>query len=371
MVIYYFGADDTWENLLKSGFRRRNTCILKALSENADVEKIFLVRPVLRNKLVVSLLKKNKNKQSKVVDVFSTNFLPHKYFKKPNIWLNRLLIYCQTKRKNLSSDIIWSYWPGGFFTAENAGLIGTKIFDADHNIAEDPNNKYINKELYMKNLLTIGDKSDYILSSARSMIKWYQGKTKSTLYRLRNGVDIMRFLEKKHQQENVIGYVGTLSKWIDYDLFEEIVLLNKNKKFVIIGEPYLSDGYKQLEKYDNVQFVGNKTAKEVAALLPTFTLALNIYRKHHALDVDSMKLYEYIASNIPVICNEYHEYLNEDFQGLLLLGNNLEDLQKHINTVFNNSQFTSRSTVLSFLENVTWDKRVSAFLSILKKNLEY
>ena len=81
MNIFYFGADYTWGEMQKKGFRRRNTCILKALAENDSVNKIFVVRKVTLQTFVGWLISK-RTEYRKVDDICYASFLPNSLLEK-------------------------------------------------------------------------------------------------------------------------------------------------------------------------------------------------------------------------------------------------------------------------------------------------
>ncbi len=78
MNVYYFGADKPWEELLEFGFRRRNTCILKALVESPHTGKVYVVRKVTRQQFLKQLFKKKKD-TGKVQDLAFASLFPEKW----------------------------------------------------------------------------------------------------------------------------------------------------------------------------------------------------------------------------------------------------------------------------------------------------
>jgi glycosyltransferase involved in cell wall biosynthesis len=162
-----------------------------------------------------------------------------------------------------------------------------------------------------------------------------------------------------------IGYCGTLSRWIDYELFAALARRNPQWRFLIIGKPYLTEDWRVLEGLSNVNLLGEKPAAEVAMLIPTFDAALNLYRKHPALDVDSMKLYEYIAAGVPVVSTRYHDFLGEDFEDILLLGDSLDAIEQLLQDIEKNEGREKASRAAGFLQRSAWQKRVDNFLDTL------
>lgn len=364
MNVYYFGADRSWEELLNFGFRRRNTCILKALAESPQTDRVFVVRKGTRSEFWRQGLSRKKDPK-KVQDIVFASLLPDKWFGKLNRRLNAFVLHrlCGSEKP---TDILWAYWPKGFFTAVSSGLKGTIVFDADHNIIDDPSLSPADRPLREQHLLQIGAGSGYLLSSTRSMLDWFRARGFDQGVLLRNGVDATRFQPpSKSNRAFTIGYCGTLSRWIDYDLFAALAKRNPQWTFLIIGKPWLTDDWKVLEGLSNVQLLGEKKADEVAMLLPTFDAALNLYRKHPALDVDSMKLYEYIAAGVPVVSTHYHDFLSQDFEDILLLGDNLETIERLLEDLGKHENRQLAAKTPGFLQRSAWNRRVDEFLSTL------
>ncbi|MGG9972105.1 glycosyltransferase [Ferruginibacter sp. SUN002] len=371
MTVFYFGADGSWKDVSKNGFIRRNTCILKALVENDKVDKVFVVKKTSRYAFIRSFFKRSAN--AKVQDIVFASVLPESIAEKfglsfINRKINSLLIRIKCKKYD-PTDLLWCYWPKGYIDAKCSGLKGKLIFDADHNIIDDPNLPLQHKVEREKLLIEIGEKATYILSSTLSMIHWFNEKGFSNCVRLRNGVSSDRFKTNQIKSKNAaftVGYCGTLSKWIDYDLFEQLVQRNQTWDFVIIGTPYLTTDWEKLKAYKNVHFLGRKTESEVAEILPTFDVAINLYLHHTALDVDSMKLYEYIAAGVPVVSTPFHNNLKTDFSNLISIGNNIAEIENLIEkskSLGTNTEY--HTTKNFFLTESSWNKRVNTFIDAI------
>jgi glycosyltransferase involved in cell wall biosynthesis len=366
MNVYYFGADRSWEDLLKIGFRRRNTCILKALVESEYTYKVYVVRKTTLREFLKQLFKR-KDRSGKVQDVVFASLLPEKRFGNSNRRLNAFLLHRLWGRAQ-DTDILWAYWPNGYFTALSSGLRGTIVFDADHNIIDDPSIPSADLRQREKDLLGIGAAAQYILSSTRSMLDWFRARGFANGVLLRNGVDASRFQSPSQTRQKgafTIGYCGTLSQWIDYELFAALSRKNPQWRFLIIGKPYRTEDWRVLEGLPNVHLLGEKTATEVANLIPTFDAALNLYRRHPALDVDSMKLYEYIAAGVPVVSTRYHDHLGPDFEDILLLGDDLDTIGRLLQDVENGRIAGPGAKTSGFLQRSSWNKRVDEFLGSL------
>jgi len=341
---------------------------LKALAGSGRFDKVFLIhrtiRPRLRDKL-----KGKPGIGSPVKDVYFATLLPDReIFYSINRWLNRLQIFRQTRCRSRSVDLLFAYWPKGYLAWKATGLRGILLFDTDHHLIDDP---HLDDEqrLSRKSLFNlIFEDSDWIISSARSMLLWIRGHGFSRIERVRNGVDLSRFNgikqgNKASGKSPVIGYLGTLSHWIDWELLLMLVERNPSCLFQFIGKPFKSLEYKKLLGMPNVEFYGHQTPEEVVQSLKGFDVGLVLYRKHPGLDVDSMKIYEYLAAGVPVVSTRFHDHLKEDFNGLLYLGDRVDELERGISRALRAGNYREYERQ-EFLERCDWSKRAEEIIQL-------
>lgn len=357
--LYYFGSDGSWDEIKKAGFNRRNTNILLELGKLSLKFNVYNVRRT--TKCQIFNLIKSRNKTNEIIDVFVCSIIPeHLDLLNINLLFTRLLVLLQTLQFLKKKDIVWCYWPKGYLEACFLKMPGKWIFDADHNIIEDPNiEDKVEREKLLLHIVN-NKKVITVTASTRSMLEWFDSRGKKSI-RLRNGVALERFqdLNKKSKGAPIIGYCGTLSKWINWDwLFYAIEQL-PNHTFVFAGSPYKSDAFIKLNKYKNVKLMGFVKSYKLPQLLNTFDITIGLYLKHKALDVDSMKIYEYLACNKPVIVNNYHDNLNIDFNNYLKIVDSKENFVRAIkDTVIENKNYN--------LTYFTWESRVKNFISALE-----
>ncbi len=368
MNLFYFGTDKPWYDLLKIGFYRRNTWLLKSLIESKKFENIYIIHFTP----VSALLSKIKSRSH--YDIFFSNFFPQKilkyqfFYKINQIIIKILFVFQGVKNINSQKNIIWCYWPKGFIYAKNINLKGRYFFDTDHNIIDDENLDILQKNIQKDILLKAGQKCKKIITASRSMIAWYNNQGFDNVIRIRNGICLNRFSKIGHEKKNnnkvIIGYIGTLSRWINYDLFEKLIRRNPNWNFFIYGQNYKNNHAALLKKYSNVYFKGKVSAQEVPDIISQFDIALSLYKNEVWTDVDSMKIFEYFAAGVSVVSTSFHDYLDVDFENLLFIGSNVEELENHINYIIGKK---IKPNYKSFLEKNTWKKRVEEIIALINE----
>lgn len=367
MRLFFFGADDNWRGLCENGFHRRNSNILKAFVECNRFEKVYVVKRIAKHHWFSQW--KQQSKHGKVKDIIYCSILPEKkIFRIVNRWLAQFMVLWQAGVLPDSKDLVWCYWPGGYKDANYLNVGGQWIFDADHNIIEDPNldSNQLEKQERILEEIAYSPKIKAIASGTRSMLHWFEIiNPKVRVIRLRNGVDLQRFNFKKNDNSNgrktVIGYCGTLSRWINWDWLIQLIDDLPDCTFRFIGRAYKDANYMALETKENVELLGFKSAFETPKLIKEFDVAIGLYQAHPALDVDSMKLYEYLAANIPVVVNRFHPFLEEDFGQNLLIADTYYEFKQFIGQAIKLRK-ENNNAIPVFLTTATWEKRVNDFI---------
>jgi len=381
ICVYYFGADAPWEELVVHGFRRRNTCFLQSLVNNKDVSNIYVVRQSSRSDIIKNILK-SKRVTPKVKDIFTASFLPERKWIPFSKQINKLfigfLIFLQTGRFNKSSDIIWIYWLAAYLFARRIDIKGRYIFDVDHNIIGDDNLPDSEKDRVSKLLEDVGRNSEYILSSSRSMISWFEDRGFSNCLTVRNGIDPSRFTDKLQEPTELskiahprILYVGTLSKWINTEILLLLIKKHPEWNFIFIGGNYKTGLSDELNTLSNVSLLGFKFADEVPSYMKNVDVALGMYRDIEWCDVDSMKFYEYLAASVPVVTTNYHPNIYSDFDELIQPSNKLEKLEEIITDILSKSDKEKNEwtvKALNFGNTNTWNNRIKGVIKVLQSN---
>jgi glycosyltransferase involved in cell wall biosynthesis len=387
MQIIFFGADASWKALQIKGFRRRNTCLLRAFSGHSEVRKLVIVTPTTRENAFREtswwrmLLGLSRN--DKVVDVPVFAFIPGQSWIPAIASLNRFLARWLIRRalsgSNRTNTVQWCYWPAGYQLARQIGLKGPLIFDADHNIIDDINLEPQARRETESLLDDCGRRCSLIISGARSMTRWFEKRGFRQHALLRNGVDPTRFQRLSKAEAAVeaipyprIAYVGTLSSWVDYKLLAKLAQKRLDWNFLIVGESYKINSLNDFQGIKNVIFLGPRAENQIPNFLRACDVGLSLYNVSHAswLDGDSMKIFEYLAAALPVVSTPYHASLQPDFAGLLEICEGVDEFEQAILKLLDQSEeqvadWNKRRE--QFLKANTWEIRANEAVALIQE----
>jgi len=318
------------------------------------------------------------------IDITITHWIPKSFPKSSamNAWINRTIIRRQIKHWTTHSGasiVSWCYWPKGYTLWDLGWNRGRMVFDADHNIADDPNLSPDKTDRQKVLLKQASSSATLTISSSRSMNRWFEKHTGARTALVMNGVDSHRFPKAKTQDENLnkhstIGYLGTLSKWIDYDTLHELVKSYPNQTFSFGGKAYkLSEKQHErlnaMNEADNTQWREDVHFDDVPEFLKSLDVGLSLYHAHPALDVNSMKIYEYLAAGLPVLAKTNHANLKDDFNDLLTIipdGDGLSSVLEECKKLKSDPAWNKRR--LEFIQKSSWGHRAECVVKLLNTN---
>lgn len=380
-VIFFFGADSTWEGLKREELCRRNTCLLSSLVSSGRAHVVVVTILASRIEWVKKSFFNKNEKTSNVDDLFLTIIIPgqgkSKLVAKLNNIFNKLIFLIMSYCRNYSSNrFFFAYWPKGLRQADNLACGSPLVFDADHNIIDDENFTAIQKVEIKALIKKTRSNSFYAVSASRSMLSHFSDFGLN-YFRLRNGVYLNRFeavepslVRMPHDiKKPIIGYVGTISKWLDLDKLSKIAKIRPDWSFVIAGREYKNSIPQDCLRLNNIYFVGQVSAQKLPQYLAQFDIALNLYKGESWMDPDSMKLFEYIASGTPVVSYPFHINLSSDFDNLIEIAESEIDFIEKIEKIlsFNIEKLTEwREKARLFSQVNTWENRAIELLEFME-----
>jgi glycosyltransferase involved in cell wall biosynthesis len=111
----------------------------------------------------------------------------------------------------------------------------------------------------------------------------------------------------------IVGYVGAVYPWFDFNLLnylcQELPYLN----FVVIGKDHPDVKYEieKLKAHQNFHFLGYRDYRTTPKYLHNFSVAIIPFKGNILTEaVDPVKLYEYSAAGVPTICTNFSDDLD-------------------------------------------------------------
>jgi hypothetical protein len=185
---------------------------------------------------------------------------------------------------------------------------------------------------------------------------------------LRNGCNTAQLpaISEQLNTPHVLGYVGTMGAWFDWDLIYALAAANPDTAIKLVGPVFKTSGRKLPQ---NVQISPPCDHKAALQIMKGFSVGLIPFKKNRlTLSVDPIKFYEYRALGLPVISTRFGEMaLRANENGVFLIDGS-DDLQTVVNAALQHKSLPA-STALFRTEH-DWKARfklVGGFFS----NLQY
>lgn len=166
---------------------------------------------------------------------------------------------------------------------------------------------------------------------------------------------------KRDSQKINIVYIGTIAKWMDWDLLLKSIELNSDIFYHFVGPKEAI-----IPEHKNILSYGPKPHKEIKSIMAEADILLMPFQVTDLIrSVNPVKLYEYIYSNKASIAVRYDE--TELFEKYVYLYSNIEEYMLLIDKL-KSSQFSPKSSVgeaEQFCHDNTWTVRGKYIKEIL------
>jgi glycosyltransferase involved in cell wall biosynthesis len=125
-------------------------------------------------------------------------------------------------------------------------------------------------------------------------------------------------------------FVGGIAYWVDLELLRHIAINRPGWNIVMIGPVMTNIGI--LQGLENISFLGRKPYDDLPGYLAWCDAALNPYKVDSvAENCSPLKLYEYLASGLPIVSTEMPEARR--FDGLAAVAVSYEDYLKQLDDI--------------------------------------
>ena len=260
-------------------------------------------------------------------------------------------------------DILWFSSPE-LFECLPARFSGKIIYDCMDDVLAFPSN-FSRRELLELNERNLIKRCSMVFCSSQNLrdklINRAGHPNKYTV--VYNAFEPLKFLKSslngkkiKNKKKHILGYVGTISSWLDFDSLIELLNLFGSIEIHLIGP--IEKSKINFPQHKRIKFLGPIRHKEIADRVIEFDALLMPFHITDLIQsVDPVKLYEYIYLNKPIVSVRYKEI--EKFIGFVDFYENKFELFSIINKYLNEGFNKKYSDVdrAKFISSNTWMDR--------------
>lgn len=210
--------------------------------------------------------------------------------------------------------------------------------------------------------------SSVLVSSSELRSRWLDS---NNILLTRNACDTQLIAEiagaTLSQKKPILGYVGTIGNWFDWDLLAAIADAIPSMEVRLIGPVFTPSPLKLPE---NVRFFPPCTHEVALAAMREFSIGLIPFKENRLTrSVDPIKYYEYRAWGLPVLSSVFGEMrLHQNDSGVFLIDSisGGDALRGQIDAAL--AYETSTFEVEEFRKSNSWESRFTA-TGLLQRNL--
>ncbi len=177
--------------------------------------------------------------------------------------------------------------------------------------------------------------------------------------------------ELRRLPQPVIGLVGTLQYWIDFDLIRYLAKRRPTWSFALIGPCGRLGRLDKIDGLPNVHVLGRRPYEELPSYVKGFQVCLNPYVIDGTSENCSpLKLYEYLASGKPVVSVDMPEARR--FDGSVLIGRTYDEVLERIEDSLAPDASTSEAAArrMAAVEQHSWESRFERMEQVLYRALD-
>jgi glycosyltransferase involved in cell wall biosynthesis len=177
------------------------------------------------------------------------------------------------------------------------------------------------------------NRADLIITTSSALFEKAKGINKNKeVILIGNGVDYNFFNRDSFKRpvefkgmDKIVGYVGTIDNWMDFETLSFLAERRQDLDFVFIG-PLKTGG---LSQGKNIHFLGKRDYESIPHYCNSFDVCLIPFKPGEFADtINPVKLYEYFALGKPVVAHEMREF--RVFSNLLYLAKDKEDFLRKL-----------------------------------------
>jgi glycosyltransferase involved in cell wall biosynthesis len=242
------------------------------------------------------------------------------------------------RRLGFRDPVLWIYRPGyrhSLRSIPHTQLVFDLVDDLTaYGGGDDPNVEAGVTELVRR--------ADLLVVTAKTLADRY-GPDARRVEQIANGFDADRFAPERLPERPpaeldgiprpILGFVGTLFPFLDFELLEAVAAGHPDKSLVLVGpvEAGSREAVARLTRQPNVHHLGPQPQDAVPAFVAAFDVCLNPFRRSRVSDsVNPLKVYEYLAAGRPVVSAPMEALRREDAGRLVAFADGATEFSEQI-----------------------------------------
>lgn len=210
-----------------------------------------------------------------------------------------------------------------------------------------------------------------VCASAEVLAERAAGLGTSVIRVIRNGVDLARFDAGRAYErpadlprgKPVVGFVGALYEWIDWELIRGVARARRECEFVFVGPASKDAPIGELGKEPNVRFVGARAYGVVPSYVAHFDVCwVPFDQSEISKAANPVKVYEYLAMGKPVVTTPVADW--HLLAGVCGVGRGIEEISELVRRACDDcggGGGESRMRRLAFARENSWDARAREY----------
>lgn len=285
------------------------------------------------------------------------------------LWLRSIL-----KKKNMKEPILFYYEPR---YSTLIGKLQEKLVILDY---IDDKLAFSNVPIWMKTYLdNLIRKANLIFAASSYLYKSILKTRTDNVHLIGNGVDVNHFRKATTDipipddiakiKKPIVGYVGALSDWVDFDIIKAISWEYPDLSIVLVGPefPSVKSEIESLKQYENIYLLGMKNYETLPNYLKAFDICIIPFKINElTLSSNPIKLYEYISSGKKVVSVNLPEV--KPFDRVIHIADNLDEFLHFVPISLNEK--ANSGEFIRITEENTWDRKSEKMIKLMIQKLK-
>jgi len=290
-----------------------------------------------------------------------------------NNWFLKILFKFWLKKLNFKDLIFWTYTPFSYTFVGNLGD-NFAIYECVDEFSDSKglvNPKVI--KLLEKKLL---EKVDLVIVTHNNLLE-SKKLINNNIHLIPNGAEVEHFRktflketlispEMLKMPKPIIGFLGAVQYWIDFDLIKFLALKRPEWSLVLLGPVGRLAKIEKIINIPNVYLLGGKNYYSLPSYVKAWDVCINPYIINKTSDNCSpLKLYEYMASGKPIVSVDMPEA--RKFSNVIAIGTSYEDFFNKVELIVKGLP-ESRDRIesrIKIAEKHSWDCRFQELERVL------